>query len=100
MLMQNANCCVLVNEDTYKTSSGSAVFEKICSIKVKGRDDKIKVPPCLGAGLYWALLGFIGLYWALLGFIGRYWALLGFIGFYWALLGWVIGVCLAGAEVG
>ena len=42
-LMQNANCCVLVNEDTYKTSCGSAVFEKICSIKVKGRDDKIKV---------------------------------------------------------
>jgi hypothetical protein len=43
LLWQNANCCVLVNEDTYKTSSGSAVFEKICSIKVKGRDDKIKV---------------------------------------------------------
>jgi hypothetical protein len=42
-LMQNANCCVLVNEDTYKSSCGSAVFEKICSIKVKGRDDKIKV---------------------------------------------------------
>ena len=42
-LMQNANCCVLVNEDTYKTSCGSAVFEKICPIKVKGRDDKIRV---------------------------------------------------------
>jgi len=42
-LMQNANCCVLVNHDTYKTSCGSAVFEKICSIKVKGRDDKIQV---------------------------------------------------------
>jgi len=33
----------LVNEDTFKSSCGSAVFEKICSIKVKGRDDKIKV---------------------------------------------------------
>uniref|UniRef100_A0A7S0EZP1 Guanylate cyclase domain-containing protein n=1 Tax=Hanusia phi TaxID=3032 RepID=A0A7S0EZP1_9CRYP len=42
-LMQNANCCIFVNQDTYRSSCGSAVFEKICSIKVKGRDDKIKV---------------------------------------------------------
>jgi len=42
-LMQNANCCILVNTETLKASSGSAVFEKICSIKVKGRDSKVAV---------------------------------------------------------
>ncbi len=42
-LMQNANCCILVNAETMKMSSGSAVFEKICAIKVKGRDAKVPV---------------------------------------------------------
>jgi len=42
-LMQNANCCILVNTETQKASSGSAVFEKICSIKVKGKDAKVPV---------------------------------------------------------